>query len=404
MHSVRRRPHFVSLISFSLAWFLCVLFASLIFITSASAAPVTYETVRVGSASYAPSGVTSPITFKVSPPGVSKYHQITPVANKTVIGNLARGAIRGGGVGIAVTAVVEGLGYLIDQATGQITKEVSEFGGIGSSHSRALVNVGSGCSAIYGWDYCVPIEGTSSIATYRCSEGSPYLVPVADDGRCYPDVDETVTIIDLDPADYTIIDNAVDSSLSLSQKGGLISNAVSNASPRGSFDSGGYPITLNSSNPQIQNLYSLWPELQVSIQNLINAEMAAYLAQVDDQFTPSPDEQVIVDSGNNLPPMEPPPGDIAFEFPPFCEWAEFICRPFVGGDHPDVPVLDLETPEYDSGLPTNGVCPAPIPVVTGFGTWEITFQFACDMAEAIRTPLIAISYLMAGFIVVGVRR
>lgn len=71
MGASRRRVHFVSVISFSLAWGFCVLFLALPF--TASAAPVTYETTRVGPSSFAPNGVTTPVTVKVQAPGVSKY-------------------------------------------------------------------------------------------------------------------------------------------------------------------------------------------------------------------------------------------------------------------------------------------------------------------------------------------
>src|SRR5690554_6772568 len=126
MRSVRRRPHFVSLMSFSLAWGLLVFMLALPF--TVSAANVTYETVRVGPGQYAPSGVQTPITVNVKGPGVSKFHQIVPVANPSTIGKLGRSLIRGGGVGIAVTGVITGLGYLVDQATGEIKKVEIEYG------------------------------------------------------------------------------------------------------------------------------------------------------------------------------------------------------------------------------------------------------------------------------------
>src|SRR5690554_1602367 len=145
MCSVRRRSHFVSLISFSLAWGLLVFMLALPF--TVSAAPVTYETVRVGPGQYAPSGVQVPITQNVKTPGVSRYHQIVPVANPSTIGKLGRNLIRGGGVGIAVSGVITGLGYLIDQATGEIKKTETlppSESGVFQGTSR-----GGNCSA--GW-------------------------------------------------------------------------------------------------------------------------------------------------------------------------------------------------------------------------------------------------------------
>ncbi|MCS6760558.1 MAG: hypothetical protein MO852_17720, partial [Candidatus Devosia euplotis] len=187
--------------------------------------------------------------------------------------------------------------------------------------------------------------------------------------------------------------------LSLSQKGMIISDSVTNASPRGTVQTENYPIALTSTNSTIQSLYDDFPELKNAMQTMLNAEIAAYLATVDPEFEVAPEDQQIVDEGTTAPPISP-----NLELPGFCEWATFICEPFIGGEQPDVPMLDLETPQFDSGLPSSASCPAPVQINTGFGNWEISYQFACDFASAIKVPLIAISYLVSAFIVVGVRR
>ena len=420
MRSVRRRSNLVSIGVFSLAWGSCVLFLALPF--TASAAGVTYQTTRVGPASYVTNGITSPITVNVAPAGgVARYQQIKPYVSPSTLGRLGRAAIRGGGVGIAVAGIVEGLGYLIDQATGEIKKSHTE---IVSTPNGGSVSGNNTCSsyrtsAQYGttdaqyasvcgsrtYEYRGERYGQFGTWGWDCKDGRVGISQsLSHSLKCYSSVtNETVEqIIDLDPSDYAVIDNALNSGLSLSQKGALVAGAIAAASPRGTLDTSQYPVDpLTSSNTSIQQLFANWPELQQAYQQMLNAELAAVIATLDPTQQPTADEQVIVDQGTEAPPMEPP---VDFELPGFCEWASFICEPFVETAQPEVPMLDLEAPEYDSGLPSTATCPAPYQVVTAFGTWDITFQFACDMASAIRTPLIAIAYLMSAFIVVGVRK
>lgn len=427
MRPVRRRPHFVSITVFSVSWGLCVLFLALPF--TASAAPVTYETVRVGPGQYAPNGVTSPVTVNVKSPGVSRYHQIVPVATPNAVMKMGVRLIRGGGVGIAISAAVEGLGYLIDQATGEIKKidrvlveddpyplnpnyvMYSVAGGTGYHKTRESA-CRSKTTVAPNWQFI-------SVSGYTCTYQQPYgisdlFLSVYNSSKpCYPPaykqgsycVTDPVyedNIIDLDPSDWQRIENKLNTALSLAEKMAIIKQALSAANLAGTLNSDNYPVTLTGNSSQ-QQLFNDWPQFQQLLQNLLNAEIAAYLSTVQPDFEVSPDDQVIVDTGSDfLPPDFTPP---TLELPAFCEWASFICEPFVGGDQPDVPMLDLEAPDYDSGLPTGGTCPQPYTFSTAFtGPMEISFQPACDLATAIRLPLLAISYLMAGFIVVGVRR
>lgn len=427
MRSFHRRSNLVSISVFSFAWGLCVLFLALPF--TASAAGVTYQTTRVGPASYATNGITSPITVNVAPAGgVPRYQQIVPVAKAPTIGKLGRAAVRGGGVGIAVYGIVEGLGYLIDQASGQISKEQTIYGNptgsrqLGSNQATKSAVPLSDLSPIYefcsGASYCSIYAGTPNVSAnarrWNCSNSNfpigystndPTGPIPSTNAYCYSadsTIPETTQIVPVSQSDLDYIDSGINSGLSLSQKGSLVAGALALASPRGDLDTSQYPLNpLTSSNSQIQQLYNDWPELRSALQLMLNAELAAVIATLDPSQQPSPDEQVIVDEGTTSPPMDPP---VDFELPPFCEWATFICEPFVSDAQPEVPLLDLEAPNYDSGLPSSAVCPTPYQIVTGFGTWEITFDFACQMASAIRTPLLAIAYLMSAFIVVGVRK
>lgn len=389
-------------------------------VPSAHAAGVTYTTTRVGNGTYVPTGVQVPTTVNVAMPGdVARYQQVAPTANKQVVGRVARAAIRGGPAQVAIIGAIEGAGYLVDSLQGQVTKlEVqprpapSNPNYAVSSTSRINCNGGQ-LPASYQYetfrveDY--PCFGETELAKtllgWTCASGYYSYEHHSYYRACYPegvDLSPVETIVPITEDDIPILDDAIWAALTPEQKADLIEWAIRQASPRGSVDTDSYPINpLTSSNTSIQNFYNEFPEFRVAMQNMLNAEIAAWLASQDPEFQPSPDEQVIIDEGTPTPPLEPPP---TLELPDFCDWASFICEPFEGGDHPDVPVLDLETPEYDSGLPGGSTCPQPIEVATGFGVWELSLQPACDLASAIRTPLIAISYLTAAFIVVGVRK
>lgn len=426
MRSVRRRYHTVSVVSFSLLWaafvFLFVLISS-----DAFAAPVTYETVRVGPGQYAPTGTTSPVTFNVKTPGVSKFHQIVPVATPSTLGKLARKTLRGGGVGLAVGAAIEGLGYLIDKATGDIKKEVTVLGnptgnsGWGQNMSvqtASLNQVSALVSFCAGAQFCSIHYKTPNVSAearrWNCSNpsypigynfNSPTSAEPAFSGRCYvatSTIPETTTIVELDPSDYEIIDNKLNTALSLAEKTAIIKNAIATANPSGTVNSDNYPVAITG-NSAAQQFYSDWPEFRTLLQQLVNAETAAYLATVQPEFEVAPGDQAIVDDGTDFAP--PDLDTPTLELPAFCEWATFICAPFVGGDQPEVPMLDLEAPNYDSGLPQTASCPAPVVIETQwFGSLNLSYEPACEFASGIRVPLLAISYLVSGFIVVGVRR
>ncbi|MEM2002933.1 MAG: virulence factor TspB C-terminal domain-related protein [Candidatus Methanomethylicaceae archaeon] len=391
----------------------CVYFISLmLFAGLASAQTYVYETVRVGPGQYATTGIRAPVTVRVN----NTFHQIVPVANKSVVGALARKAIRGGGVGLAVAGAIEGLGYLVDRATGDIKKrEYETVPGAGASVSGVTtVSCQNTMPHIPGYNQCVSTcrasefcyigpsvfgDEAEDIYGWSCPASHPYSIETLEHNRrCFSQPFETIErIIDLDPADFERIDDHLEDRLSLSDKSSIVRGAIIDVSPSGSVSSADYPITDLRSRPAVDDLYDTWPELRRLIVRLLNAEIAKDLAAADPEFEISPEDKIILDGGSTTPPMT--------EWPSFCEWASWICEPFIADEHPDVPELDLQIPDYDSDLPNSATCPAPIVFETVFfGQYEISLQPACDMAAAIRLPLLAISYLVAGFIVVGVRR
>lgn len=387
----------------------------------AYSAQVTFQKSHVGQGRFDAFGFRKQITMRFQETGqgansIPRHKQIVPYVPKPAIRQFARSAIRGGVAGVALTGTIEGLGYLIDQATREVVKPIqtpvySNQGIRGDNRFNGNFRCGNLPSSFQAEVDSRPFhqirdygDGTCRLYTYSCSNpdypvAAPYERCVSADSVTYED-----DIIDLDPSDWARIDDKL-GSLPARDLSRLVAGELANAPISGTVTSSSHPVaSLPVSSPKTQEIYDVWPELEILVRRALNGELAR-IKQREDQYTPTPEEQEDIDRSTILPPYQPPPPvELDFELPPFCTWAEWICRPFVATDHPEVPTIDLETPTYDSGLPTSASCPAPVSVVTMFGTWEISFQPACDLATAIRVPLIAISYLMAGFIVVGVRR
>lgn len=394
-------------------------------------APVTYETVRVGAGAFVTSGIKTPITAKIAVNGAAIYHEVAPIVNKPAFRKLALFVGRRTPQGIAAMALIDALGYIFNPDTGEIEPATESHPGVfcenecfyaphnsGTIFSSSPLAAASmklfdrgfqtqSCSVIdsLGNVSCVGIRTDGYTVTqnsqYRdtgidhsCPSGQVYH---SSDG-CIIDTQWSLVAPSSGPVDLNDVDNALADGLSESQKREIIRYSVIQASPGGSFSTDDYPVSVSGSTGSQVQVLNAWPELAQALQNAINAEIAAYKASLDPTDTPSPDEQEIVDSGTTAPPLT------EVEWPSFCTWAAWLCELPVLAEQPEVPTLDLEAPSYDSGLPGNASCPAPVQVVTGFGTWQITFQFACDLATALRTPLIAITYLMSAFIVVGVRK
>lgn len=400
----------------------------IVFASFSFAAPVTYETVRVGPSSYAPSGVKTPITVKINTAGVSKFHEIVPVASKSTIRKFALFAARRTPQGIAALAVIEALGYAFDDSTGEVIPGTEGHPGLDCSlgcysatgengYIYAPTKEGAAAAALKTrpnlaeFDRCestgthtarcygISTSGTTlsnasaliTNQTYTCPSGQIVI-----GSSCVSDLAPEWST-EVVPVDFDHLDNEIYKKLSSSDKTELTRFVVSSASPSGRFDTGSYPVSVTGTTSSQVDLYDRWPELSQAIASVVNASIADYLASLDDSVTVDPGDQEIVDTGSEFGPMDK-------DLPPFCTWAAWLCEPFLPTEQPELPTVDLEVPDYDSGLPSSASCPAPYQVVTGFGSWSITFDFACQLASAIRTPLLAISYLMSAFIVVGVRK
>lgn len=103
------------------------------------------------------------------------------------------------------------------------------------------------------------------------------------------------------------------------------------------------------------------------------------------------------------------------DWPTFCSWADVVCdfidwvkaddKPY---EKPEVPFEELppEPVEWSSGL-GSGACPAPWSFSVSIGGTtanpEISLQPLCDLASILRPLVIAISLVVAAFIIAGLR-
>ena len=119
---------------------------------------------------------------------------------------------------------------------------------------------------------------------------------------------------------------------------------------------------------------------------------------------------------NTEPNPKPKDDGGGFELPPFCSWASHVCKfidwfkedPNLGEpDKIDIPLEDRNdlaqqdiNKQYYNAL---GQCPAPAVVNTNFGQIKIPYDTLCNFFARHSPILIAIAYLIGGYIVIGRR-
>ena len=149
------------------------------------------------------------------------------------------------------------------------------------------------------------------------------------------------------------------------------------------------------------------------IVNDINSDTNTQPNPTDNKDTdnnPSANPQTNLKEKTNLKPKD----DGGFELPPFCSWASHVCRfidwvkqdPDLGEpDKIDIPVQDRNdfaqkdiNKQYYNAV---GQCPAPAVVNTNFGQIKIPYDTLCNFFARHSPILIAIAYLIGGYIVIG---
>lgn len=135
-----------------------------------------------------------------------------------------------------------------------------------------------------------------------------------------------------------------------------------------------------------------------------------------DNTTPNKDTDNNPSANPQAKPNKPKEKDDGggFELPPFCQWASHVCKfidwfredPGLGEpDKIDIPVQDRNdlaqqdiNKQYYNAV---GQCPAPAVVNTNFGQIKIPYDTLCNFFARHSPILIAIAYLIGGYIVIG---
>ena len=133
----------------------------------------------------------------------------------------------------------------------------------------------------------------------------------------------------------------------------------------------------------------------------------------DNNPSSNPNPQINPKEKTNPKPKDDGGG---FELPPFCSWASHVCKfidwfredPDLGEpDKIDIPVQDRNdlaqqdiNKQYYNAV---GQCPAPAVVNTNFGQIKIPYDTLCNFFSRHSPILIAIAYLIGGYIVIGRR-
>lgn len=150
----------------------------------------------------------------------------------------------------------------------------------------------------------------------------------------------------------------------------------------------------------------------------INEIVSDINSDTNTQPNPTDNPTPSKDTDNNPsanPQTNPKPKDDGgFELPPFCSWAIHVCKfidwfredPDLGEpDKIDIPVQDRNdlaqqdiNKQYYNAV---GQCPAPAVVNTNFGQIKIPYDTLCNFFSRHSPVLIAIAYLIGGYIVIG---
>jgi len=133
--------------------------------------------------------------------------------------------------------------------------------------------------------------------------------------------------------------------------------------------------------------------------------------EVNLKYNPSatPVTAPTVDPNYTTTTNNPAPTDM----PAFCGWASVVCD-FVNWfktdttTEPTIAPLPEETlsytaPEWSSGL-GNGSCPSPNTISVLGGSFEISYQPFCTLAELLKYLVLALAYITSALIISGVKK
>lgn len=373
----------------------------------------TIEPLKVGRP-YAGKSA-SDVVFKLTPQGGGLPRYVTrsvPISTATAA-RAARAAV-GGPLHMAVVAAMIAAEYFVDEQTGDIMVPGTVFDPSVNPELFCLdtenrnILEGAGFCALTRDEACAPL-------VYQYSSGGiPRYISTGYTGHAIQSLMCTGTITE-------ILDNNYRGELGRTTSVSVLKRRPNQGQydrpPMPAPDSGiadALPEDLLESvlNDIIRRrgvgVAEVFPELGAEMDAVKDAFEAssAHSSNPSENPAPTQEQSIVVESSSSERPS------MSDGWPGFCSWATVVCD-FIDWfraepEEPEnvpLPYLDLEIPDYAAGLPSVVSCPAPVSVDTElFGSFELSYQPFCDLAEYIRYAVLGIAYLFAAYTVVGVRR
>lgn len=357
-------------------------------------------------------------TVATTPAGqqVTRYTTRNTVMNATRLGTIARSAVGGPAI-LAATAAFVAYDYFFDEDTQTWTTQPSVLDDDVAPDGYAFCALQSGsyisCSSTrygllqkervrYGYPdnpNCVLITSTSDNGGY----GSMTIRGTSPTNTCVGGVIGARIYRPTAPVGFIPDGPYIENGEPVSDSD--LGDAIADASPDSVTDILNDPITSGTWPDR-------WPEMVPTVQ-----EIEDQLGH-DIEGAPIPvnPDQTITDGSTVAPPEVDTGsgGSMSSEWPTFCGWATPVCD-FIDWvkeepDEPEVPDLpfidvEVETDLYDSGLPSDGLCPEPEVYQFLTGEFEIPYDMFCQFAASARPFVLGSAYLAAIYLMLfGVRR
>lgn len=383
---------------------------------------IKVEAVAVSSASRTSTGtVLQGIQFRAqsgtTPP---KFYQRAVDFTKGTTAGSIKNFAKGNAFQLGLTAAILGMGWAMDELTGQIY----------SVPETSSLACASGSS-------CALIVGAIGISPVRCSP--PMSISCAQKSYDYYCKQRPPTDNQCNPTTLLIVTSVTNNG---SNSAGLIYANKAGSARNSSW--GVSTVTQDTYTPEtqavpatdIQIADSITPQLTNDQLKKLHTdpvtgaiqqpqEVLNKMTEVANQYArelnpnsvnATAPTAVAIPGVTELPATDSLPQTVALDLPDFCTWATTVCEymdwtkemptepvdsEFTVASLVDETEVNLES--YSSGL-GSGSCPSPESLVLLGNTYNFSWQPACSLATGMSMLLIAGAYLSSIFILLGIRR
>jgi hypothetical protein len=386
---------------------------------------VLVQSVRSNSAAISGSNVVSMQTFRVqngtAPP---KFYDRAVAFTKSTYGGMAKNFIKANALQLGLTAVILGVGYLIDYITGDIQRDVAPAQSCNITYKFNPFNYGRTFCTLEAAKAQVAVEVT---AYNKQAYGNPNAAFIAftNNPQIIVPAQGYINSYDYDYKSYTW------GGPPMAQEIKTTNLKVTNYNQPQQIPASG--TTLNPSevadkmmeqSPAIKNAPFNNPNTGNTIRTseVAAAEKALYneiapeLGKAQSTDTPvnplAPDVQQSI--GRDT--LDEVKNSTSLAFPNFCSWASYVCEAIdwakSTGDKPSkadykftdsITTVDINEQHYTSGI-GGGTCPSPKTFSVLGTSLSYTYQPICELAVIARIFVLLAAYISSVYIVMGVKR